>query len=161
MKLVFAGFYALSIAAAAIITPVHAADSTPQALKPLCVCNKALGGGQIGTNTPGVAGGIGLNNVGLLVKTWGHVTYVNRTEQFFYIDDGSKMNDGSNIAGATGIRVSYAGLADGNTFNPPSGGQFVVITGISSTTELKPDQNTTRIAPTLRPRRQTDMVTVP
>jgi hypothetical protein len=124
---------------------------------PLCVGNKALGGGQLNANTPGVSGGLGLNNIGLLVKTWGTVTYVDTDSKFFYIDDGSKLDDQSGIAEARGVRVSYAGLAQGNTFTAPDNGQFVVITGISSTTAITVGENT-RIIPTLRPRRDTDMV---
>lgn len=62
--------------------------------------NKALGGGSYNALTPGPVGGFGLNNVGLLVRAWGKVTATG--DGYFYIDDGSALNDGS---GATGVRV--------------------------------------------------------
>ena len=43
---------------------------------PLAVVNKAIGGGALNQYTPGVEGGQGLNNIGLLIRTWGKVTFV-------------------------------------------------------------------------------------
>lgn len=151
---------AIILTAVTLTTPLPAAD-TPQEPKPICLCNRALGGGQLNSNTPGITDGIGVNNIGLLVKTWGTVTYVDTIQKFFYIDDGSKLSDKCGITAATGIRVSYEGLAQDNTFSPPTQGQFVVITGISSTTQVQPAQGTTRIITTLRPRRQADMIALP
>jgi len=141
------------MALAALICTVAAASVLAAVPEPLGINNKALGGGPLNQYTPGVAGGVGLNNIGLLVRTWGTVTYVDPGQQFFYIDDGSALDDKS---GFRGVRVSYAGLAAGNTFNPPSIGERVVITGISSTSAISTAQGT-RIIPTLRPRRQADM----
>lgn len=42
---------------------------------------------------------------GLLVKTWGKVTYVADDKSYFYIDDGSNIQDGT---GNTGIRVDLS-----------------------------------------------------
>ncbi len=124
-------------------------------IKPVMMSNRAVGGGALNEYTPGVAGGIGLNNIGLLVRTWGTVTYVDADQKFFYIDDGSRLNDMSGIHGAVGLRVSYAGLAPGVTFTPPSAGELVAVTGISSTTAITVGQET-RIIPTLKPRRDSD-----
>lgn len=138
---------ALSIALGAVC----AAGTVPD---PLVMPNKAVGGGPFGQYTPGVYGGTGLQNIGLLIKTWGKVTAPpDTTNKFFYIDDGSGLNDTS---GYVGLRVSYANLAPGNTITPPSQNQYVVITGISSTTDLNG-----RIVPTLRPRRQSDITVLP
>ncbi len=63
----------------------------------------------------------GLNNIGLLVRTWGRVTWSGDDE--FYIDDGSGLRDAS---GHSGLRV-YAPNAD-----LPSVGDFVKVTGIVS-----------------------------
>ena len=141
------------IAAILTLTAICAA-SMAAVPEPLALPNRAIGGGAFNQYTPGVADGAGLNNIGLLVKTWGRVTApANTTDKYFYIDDGAKLNDTS---GYTGLRVSYANLAAGNTITPPTEGQWVVIIGISSTTDLSG-----RIVPTLRPRRQADISVVP
>jgi len=118
-------------------------------IEPLGLPNSALGGGALNQYTPGVENGKGLNNIGLLVRTWGKVTYVNAAEKYFYIDDGSGLVDES---GHLGIRVFYDNLAPGNTFTPPSESQFVTITGISTTVVING-----KIRPMLRPRKQSDM----
>ena len=147
----------LPIALIAIISLIALTVCCADALDPLGLSNKALGGEAFNAYTPGVADGIGLNNIGLLVRTSGRVAYIDTTNKFFYIDDGSGMNDQSGIPSATGIRVSYKDLASGNTFNPPSFiNRYVLITGISSTTEITVGTET-RIIPTLRPRMQSDM----
>ncbi len=51
----------------------------------------------------------GLSAVGLLVKAWGNVTYVNYDDGYCYIDDGSGLNDGS---GYTGVKVIITDLSD-------------------------------------------------
>ncbi|MCX8053140.1 MAG: hypothetical protein N3B12_04980, partial [Armatimonadetes bacterium] len=81
-------------------------------VRPLAMNNAAVGGGRLNEHTPGVEGGVGMNNIGLLIRTWGKVTFVDETNKFFYINDGSGRNDGS---GYVGIRVSYDNLAPGNT----------------------------------------------
>ncbi len=54
------------------VTPIGATT-----IEPLCLTNKALGGGDFGSvageKQPGVSSGIGLNNIGLYVKTTGQV----------------------------------------------------------------------------------------
>lgn len=55
-------------------------------ISPLGISNAAIGGATSGFNT-GVTGGEGVNNVGLLVKTWGRVTSCGSGS--FVIDDGS------------------------------------------------------------------------
>lgn len=74
-------------------TAVSLLGST-QEPKPLAMVNAALGGGgwhyspgPPETGQRGVSGGTGLNNIGLLVRTWGRFTYVNPYE--FIVDDGS------------------------------------------------------------------------
>lgn len=126
------------------IIPMHIfAAST---VKPLAMTNKALASSTLK--------GQGLSCVGLLVKLTGNVTYVDTTNKFFYIDDGSGIKDGS---GCNGIRVSYADLATGNTFNPPQVNKQVIIVGISSTSLITLTNNNQKIVPTLLPRCQDDM----
>jgi len=80
-------------------------------------------GGQEKGLQKGVLGGIGLNNVNLLVKVAGRCTY--STTGYFYIDDGSNLSDGS---GRTGIKV-YGKIPVSIGENPV--GKFVSVVGIS------------------------------
>jgi len=129
---------------------------------PLAMNVKALGGGRLNEFTDGVYGGTGTNNIGLLVKTWGRVTYVDSTNKFFYIDDGSGRVDGSShlVAGVpvnnVGVRVSYDNLASGNSIDPPAETTYVAVTGIISTVMINAG-GVDRVQPNLRPRRQTDI----
>lgn len=134
----------------AIIDPIITPKSPGSAPKPLGMNNKAVGGGSFG-----LQGGVvdryyapqtfaqGLNNIGLLVRTAGKVTYA--TYGFFYIDDGSKLKDGS---GYTGIRVECGQLA------PPEPGAYVAVTGVSSCEVVQGANARRRV---LRPRTQNDI----
>jgi len=124
---------------------------------PLVMQNKTVGGGAFNVYTPGVTDGVGLHNIGLLIQTSGKVVAgaTNTTDKYFYINDGSALDDTS---GFVGLRVSYANLATGKSITPPADNTYVVITGISSTTKLEPSE---RIIPTLRPREQTDIAPYP
>lgn len=96
-------------------------------IQPLFMPCRALGGGNwrydplTGAGQKGVLGGTGLNNIGLLISIAGRVTY--SCADFFYVDDGSRLDDGS---GHPGVKIRASGL------NPPLAGSFVRITGISS-----------------------------
>jgi hypothetical protein len=121
--------------------------------RPLGVTSRTIGGGALNEYTPGVANGVGLNNIGLLVRMWGMVTFKDDDDKYFYIDDGQGREDGS---GQKGVRVSYNDLADNESFTPPSQvGNYVAVTGISSTWVNTSDQ----VQPLLRPRRGADMQT--
>ncbi len=148
----------LMVCAVAIIAlPCLAAGPAPLAMN-----NKAIGGGPLNDFTPGVTNGTGLNNIGLLVRTTGKVTYVDTTNKFFYIDDGSALEDGTtNALGelVLGVRVSYANLAPGASFICPSFGTYWAITGISSTTQISVSGGDV-IIPTLRPRNNADKTPV-
>ena len=101
--------------------------STFGSVTPVMMSNKALGGAdwncddQYNKGQRGVLEAAGLNNIGLLVRTCGKVTHSG--DGFFYIDDGSGIEDGSGIRG---VKVDAAGLS------VPSEGAFVTLTGISS-----------------------------
>ena len=87
---------------------------------PIFMSTRALGGGPLGP-TPGVEGGVGLNNVGLLVRVAGRVTGVSideASQPVFFVDDGSSA------PGLGPIRVRNPGVG-------VSPGQFVIITGPS------------------------------
>lgn len=83
----------------------------------------------------------GANNIGLLTTIFGKVTKVEFAEDFeydftdyFYIDDGSGLNDGS---GYTGIkcRAPSKDFFDWVEYTLPSEGQYVSVTGVMGTTE--------------------------
>ncbi len=111
---------------------------------PLGMNNTALGGGPLGTFTSGVTQGVGPNNLGLLVRSWGRVTDVATDGSCFYIQDGS--NTGPAVC------VSLQGLASGNSISPPHKGDYVAVTGISSCEIGAPQP-----VRTLRPRSQGDI----
>lgn len=142
----------IGLLAAVLMVMCLAAAVAAEVPAPLAVNNKAIGGGALNQYTPGVENGVGLNNIGLLIKTWGRVTAVDTVNQFFYIDDGSGLLDGS---GNVGVRVSYSNLAPGNTITPPALDSFVSVTCISSTVVIAD-----KIRPNLRPRRQADIEVV-
>ena len=97
-----------------IITP-HWRDQPPRAL-----CNRGLGGGFLGTLPncqEGPVGGTGINNIGLLVRTWGRVT--EKVADFGYV----VMDDGT----GTPVKVDCSRLS-----SLPERGDYIGATGISS-----------------------------
>ncbi len=115
--------------AASSVQPI---TSVPvEELAPLGLRNDSLGGSALHLQQ-GVDGGFGLNNIGLLIRTWGRVTQVG--EGYIYIDDGSHLKDGT-LTGSeenVGVRV----ICD------PSGyaiGDYVAVTGISSCFKTQSD----------------------
>ena len=113
-----------------MINATSASGSAGQALPALSMTSRSLGGdasagysAATGTGQEGVTGGTGLNNVGLLVKVFGKVTFVDPGGQFFTLWDGSVVKDAD---GHDGVRVSAPGLT------LPGIGEFATVTGISS-----------------------------
>ena len=92
----------------------------------------------------GIRKGLGLNNIGLLIQTSGVVTLKGR--DWFYIDDGSGVSDG------TGTRGVFVWAPE---MEIPAAGVAVVVTGISSCEAYK-----TYLVSTLLPRTQSDIVVV-
>ncbi len=114
-------------------------DTVP---KPISMVNLDLGGGNLGDWTPGVTGGTGVNNIGLLVTAWGKVTHVGT--DYFYVNDGAGLQGSG---GYTGVKVYCPGLGK------PAEDQFALVTGISS---VELDGAISR--PLLRPRKQSDLL---
>lgn len=104
----------------ATINPV----STIGIPKPLMMPNFRVGG-EADTATSGPAGGIGLNNVCLFVRTSGAITA--KGTDYIYVNDGSIPNDGVH---PRGVKVL---VSPTDSFQ---NGMYVVATGISS---LEPD----------------------
>ncbi len=118
-------------------------------LMPLYMGAPLLGGASFNEWTPGVLNGFGLNNVGLLVKTYGGlVSYRDPQGRFFYLDNGDDLYDGSHY----GVRVICDGFTGGAKLAMPAYGKQVIVTGISSTVTIN-SQNVRAI----RPRRQSDI----
>jgi hypothetical protein len=90
-------------------------------IKPLALTNRALGGGDWmwnpsnGAGQRGVSGGVGLNNIGLLVRTTGRV--ISFDSGWFVLDDGSGVIVKCVVPLGVGV---------------PDVGSYVVVTGISS-----------------------------
>jgi hypothetical protein len=120
-------------------------------IQPLSLKNRNIGGGDwfyddvTGAGQKGVKDGFGLNNIGLPVRTWGIVTYAG--SDYFYLDDGSLLKDGS---GEIGIKVQATGLTI------PAKDAHVVISGISSCFKVGSD-----LHPMIRVRRQSAIVPYP
>ncbi len=113
-------------------------------LLPRGMSNKVVGGGDFCPQTRGVTGGTGLRTIGLLSKSWGRVTYSGgQGEDYFYIDDGSRLNDGS---GNIGLRIRCREL------NKPPVGSYVVVIGVCGGHAMG---NT--VIPVLKVRRQSDI----
>jgi hypothetical protein len=95
---------------------------------PVGLSNASLGGGQFGLYAPGITGGCGLHNLGLLVRTWGKITQIG--SDYIYIDDGSNLKDGTTTGADenAGVRI----ICDPAGYNT---GDYVNITGISSSFE--------------------------
>ncbi|MDH7601314.1 MAG: carboxypeptidase regulatory-like domain-containing protein [Armatimonadota bacterium] len=117
-------------------------------LSPIGLTNRYLGGGAFGKqsavlDTPPDTYSVGLNNVGLLVRSWGRVSHVDPGGAFFYLDDGSGIQDGS---GFKGVRVDCSGLP------LPDTGRYVTVTGISAVTAVNG-----KLVRLLRPRSEADL----
>jgi hypothetical protein len=107
---------------------------------------RAVGGGRLGLKS-GITGGIGTNNVSLLVTVYGKVTATGWT--YFYVDDGCKLQDGS---GFVGLKIICGSLTK------PTTDSFVRVTGISS---IEQPEGLGISVPVIRVRSQSDIVLVP
>ncbi len=127
----------------ACITIVEITPENPF-MQPYTMPLKSLGGGRFGHQQAvwdiynGEAAGA--NNIGLLVRCFGRVSYIGTN--YFYISDGSKIDDGSGILGVY-VKHQYLGAV----------GDYVQVTGISSC--IKKDG---KIVRALRPRDPSDIV---
>lgn len=129
---------------AIMATEVNYVDCLMTMLRPVFMPNRSIGGGDFSRATKGVTNGFGLRNIGLLIKTSGKVTYVgSESEDFYYIDDGSGLSDGS---GHAGIKINCINLCK------PQIGMNMLVTGISSCENIDD-----KVMPVVRVRYQSDM----
>lgn len=94
----------------------------------LSVTNKAAGDpvGPLGIGAKSIVESA-ISPEGVLITTWGKVTYVEEHGAYMYIDDGSGMNDGS---GYTGIKVMLNATTDLGLPTAVAVGDYVSVTGI-------------------------------
>jgi hypothetical protein len=126
-------------------------------VEPLGTSSKGVGGGDwyygelTGIGQKGLWNAIGLNNIGLLVRTWGRVTASGTDPRaaisWMYLDDGSNVQDGTGVAGV------YCEAGFGVT--PPTVGSYVSVTGISSC-----EFYNSHLVNVLRLRRQDDIAVI-
>lgn len=107
--------------------------------KPLGMPNWAVGGSPSGSFTSGIGKGIGVRNVGLLVRIWGTVSASG--SGWFYVDDGSCVSDGS---GKIGIKIISSTI--------PAIGEKVAVTGVSSA-----ESSDSGVIPVVRARASSDI----
>jgi len=105
---------------------------------PVALGVAALGGARFNAYTPGVKYGAGLNNIGLLVRTWGRIVQVEpvtppATPSWFIIRDGSVAFDALGLVPLEAKVVCPAG------YTPPTVGSYVAVTGISSCEQVGAD----------------------
>ena len=109
---------------------VRRIDTLPVA--PVGMIHRSLGGAdsdydpETGAGQQGIAGASGLNNIGLLVNVVGRVTFADAGNGYFYLDDGSALDDGSGHLG-----VKTLGIVPVEVGEDPVG-KYVKVTGISS-----------------------------
>ncbi|MCC6484847.1 MAG: hypothetical protein IT209_08380 [Armatimonadetes bacterium] len=103
------------------VTVVNPAGVIPA---PLTMRSFSIGGTGLLINTNIGSAFLGSNNVGLLIRMAGKVTYVGTgAEPFFYLDDGKALDDGS---GHQGVKVQCGSLTK------PALGDALIVTGVSS-----------------------------
>lgn len=77
---------------------------------PAAISAPVLGGSMLNSYTPGVVGGSGLNNIGLLISIFGRVTQRQTADpKHFYVDDGSGLKDGTATGGVLNVGVRILG----------------------------------------------------
>ncbi len=88
-----------------ISSPTIAKISSGMPVRPLAMICQTVGG-SAKPGVPGVKGGVGANNMGLLVKIAGRVTKV--LGSYIYIDDGSRVENISGLGPEVGVMVKCA-----------------------------------------------------
>ena len=111
-------------------------------VKPVFMTNLTLGGSD-GSAVYGATSGVGLNNVGLLVKTFGRITEVG--PGYIYINDGSDISPGQRCQ----VKVL---LPETGSYDV---GSYVFVTGISTL-----DLDGVTYKRMIRPRDSSDIVVI-
>jgi len=104
-------------------------------VNPVGLNNKAVAGGPFNVYTPGATNAFGLNNVGLLIKTWGLASNVQPS--YFYINDGS-----DDVGVKIDLDLGYGYSISHNV----QAGDYAAVTGIA-TLETIDDQRMRVVKP--------------
>jgi hypothetical protein len=115
---VAAGMYLGAVDNEPTAEAVSIEPGSPGAASPVGLANASIG--WPGTGAPRA----GVDTRGLLVRTWGTVTYAGPS--FFVIDDGSGVSDWLSTVGVPGMKVALPAGA-----SSPGEGRLVCATGIS------------------------------
>jgi len=105
------------------------------AVEPIGMGNKSIAGGSSSDSwftNPGVPDGVGVNTVGLLVKTWGKIVAASdpgSLEHWIRIDDGSSVPAYSGSDGVGGLTGLY--VPTGYMDYSADVGKYAIVTGIS------------------------------
>jgi len=89
------------------------------AVNPLGMNNKWVAGGPFNVYTPGATDAFGMNNIGLLIKTWGLASNVQPS--YFYINDGS-----DNVGVKVDLNMGYYNIS-----HSVQAGDYAAVTGIA------------------------------
>lgn len=98
-------------------------------VRPVGMTNGSLGGSDwrynpaTGAGQRGVYQGNGTNNTGLLITVWGKITGIGSS--YFYIDDGTGLQDGTTTNGKKNIGIRITCDPRGHV-----SGEYVIVTGI-------------------------------
>lgn len=106
----------------------------PAEVKPIGIVQRNVGGHLGNPVWLGFVDGPGMTsvyNLGLLMRSWGTVTYVDPAGAFAYVDDGSALNDG-NTLGASGAAVLGVKIILPSGVSMPPVGNMVILTGVAS-----------------------------
>ncbi|MDO8684918.1 MAG: hypothetical protein Q7N50_15750 [Armatimonadota bacterium] len=100
--------------------------------KPIGFLARNVGGADFGEIIPGVEGGRGANNIGLLACFLGKVAQIDPDGNYLYLNDGSRIKDGTQTEITPGVFEDNLGI---KTVCDPSDylqGDYLMITGVNS-----------------------------
>jgi hypothetical protein len=75
---------------------------------------------------------LGLSNISLFIRTWGTVGQLDPNGAYFYVDDGSRLWDGTQTQVSPGVYENNPGVRVECSGASVNKGDFVVVDGISS-----------------------------
>lgn len=105
------------------ISPATVTRISAGSIRPVAMTCRSVGGASVGSKVSGVKNGLGLNNMGSLVRICGKVTY--KAGSYLFVDDGSRI---ANLYGLStpevGVMVRCPGTPSVNV------GDVVAVTGI-------------------------------
>lgn len=105
--------------------------------KPLAMPQSSLG--HAGVNQPSITGKTkGLSTVGLRVRVFGRVTWIDPNDGAIYIDDGSAILDGTKTLQAMAVRGIRTHILN-KPASTPQVGDYIAVTGVLGVELIDPD----------------------